>query len=205
MPELYFFFHIQFVLVETIQILDISPSQILSSKDQGGVMHMTFAKPPSPATEIGIRQFQPGDAAAFRRLNEEWITRFFRVEPKEEPVLADPQATILDLGGRIFFATAGERCVGCCALIRLSDKEFEVAKMAVEPSHQKAGIGRRLLQAAIEEGRNAGAQRLYLETNHVLTPAIRLYESLGFKHIDANRIIPSDYARADVYMELILV
>jgi putative acetyltransferase len=166
---------------------------------------MTFANQQSPPlTEIGIRQFLPGDAAAFRRLNEEWITRFFRIEPKEAPVLADPQTTILDAGGRIFFATASERCVGCCALIRLNDKEFEVAKMAVEPSYQGAGIGRRLLRRAIEEGRNAGTQRLYLETNHALTPAIRLYESVGFKHIPDNRIVPSQYARADVYMELIL-
>jgi GNAT superfamily N-acetyltransferase len=168
-------------------------------------MSMTFAKErPSPAAEIAIRQFQPGDAAAFRRLNEEWITRFFRIEPKEESVLADPQKTILGSSGRIFFATDGERCVGCCALIRLNDREFEVAKMAVEPSYQGAGIGRRLLLAAIAEGRNAGARRLYLETNHVLTPAIRLYESVGFKHIPADRIVPSQYARADVYMELIL-
>jgi putative acetyltransferase len=169
-------------------------------------MHMTLAKEQSlPAAKIGIRQFQPGDAAAFRRLNEEWITRYFRIEPKEELVLADPQKVILDSGGRIFFATAGERCIGCCGLIRLNEKEFEVAKMAVEPSYQGAGIGRRLLQAVIEEARRAGAHRLYLETNHVLTPAIRLYESLGFKHIDPSRIIPSAYARADVYMELLLV
>jgi putative acetyltransferase len=169
-------------------------------------MHMSFAKEqPARVAEIGVRRFQKGDAAAFRRLNEEWITRFFRIEPKEEAILADPQSTILDSGGRIFFATAGERCVGCCALIRIADQEFEVAKMAVEPSHQRAGIGRRLLVAAIEEGRKAGAHRLYLETNHVLTPAIRLYESVGFKHIDPNRIIPSQYTRADVYMELVLV
>jgi len=166
---------------------------------------MTFANQQSPPlTEIGIRQFLPGDAAAFRRLNEEWITRFFRIEPKEAPVLADPQTTILDAGGRIFFAIASERCVGCCALIRLNDKEFEVAKMAVEPLYRGAGIGRRLLHRAIEEGRNAGAQRLYLETNHALTPAIRLYESVGFKHIPDHRILPSQYARADVYMELIV-
>jgi hypothetical protein len=38
----------------------------------------------------------------------------------------------------------------------------------------------------------------------VLTPAIRLYESMGFKHLDADRIVPSAYARADVYMELTL-
>ena len=169
-------------------------------------MRMTFAKgQSSPVAEISIRQFQPGDAAAFRRLNEEWITRFFRIEPNEAPILADPQGTILDKGGRIFFATGGERCVGCCALVRMNDKEFEVAKMAVEPSYQRAGIGRRLLHAAIEEARTARAKRLYLETNHVLTPAIRLYESVGFKHIDPNRITPSPYARADVYMELVLV
>ena len=169
-------------------------------------MHMTLAKERSlPAAKIDIRQFQSGDADAFRRLNEEWITRYFRIEPKEELVLADPQKVILDSGGRIFFATAGERCIGCCGLIRLNEKEFEVAKMAVEPSYQGAGIGRRLLQAVIEEARRAGAHRLYLETNHVLTPAIRLYESLGFKHIDPSRIVPSAYARADVYMELLLV
>jgi putative acetyltransferase len=169
-------------------------------------MHMTLANERSIlATEIGIRQFQPGDAPAFRRLNEEWITRYFRIEPKEEIVLNDPQKAILDSGGRIFFATAGERCVGCCGLIRLNEKEFEVAKMAVDPSFQGAGIGRRLLQAVIDEARSAGAHRLYLETNHVLTPAICLYESLGFMHIDPSRIIPSAYARADVYMEFILV
>jgi GNAT superfamily N-acetyltransferase len=168
-------------------------------------MHMTLAQEQSlPAAKIGIRQFQPGDAAAFRRLNEEWITRYFRIEPKEELVLADPQKVILDSGGRIFFATAGERCIGCCGLIRLNEKEFEVAKMAVEPSYQGAGIGRRLLQAVIEEARRADAHRLYLETNHVLTPAIRLYQSLGFTHIDPSRIIPSAYARADVYLELLL-
>jgi ribosomal protein S18 acetylase RimI-like enzyme len=205
MSEFNFLFHIHFVSAETIRILDIFPALILSSNHPGGVVHMSFAREQSPLlAETGIRQFQPGDAAAFRRLNEEWITRLFRIEPKEAPILADPQATILDLGGRIFFATAGEQCIGCCALVRIADKEFEVAKMAVEPSYQRAGIGRRLLHAVIEEGRNAGAQRLYLETNHTLTPAIRLYESVGFNHIATNRIIPSPYARADVYMELIL-
>jgi putative acetyltransferase len=167
---------------------------------------VTFADRQSRvAAEIGIRQFQPKDAAAFRRLNEEWITRFFRVEAKEKLVLADPQGTILDRGGRILFATAGDRCIACCALIRMKEKEFEVAKMAVEPYYQGAGIGRRLLLATIDEGRSTGAERLYLETNHTLTPAIRLYESVGFKHIEADRIVPSPYERADVYMELMLV
>jgi putative acetyltransferase len=153
---------------------------------------------------VAIREFQVGDEIAFQRLNEEWITRYFRIETKEAEVLADPKRTILDAGGKIFFATVEKRCVGCCALRRLGDAEFEVAKMAVTPAFQGAGIGRKLLEAVIEAGRTMGARRLYLETNHTLTPAIRLYESVGFKHIPPERITPSVYARADVYMEMIL-
>jgi hypothetical protein len=47
-----------------------------------------------------------------------------------------------------------------------------------------------------------GAKRLYLETNSKLQSAIHVYESLGFKHLAPERVIPSPYARANVYMEL---
>lgn len=161
-------------------------------------------KPHAVESEVTIREFQPGDEVWFRRLNEEWIERYFRVEPKEAVILANPGGTILDAGGKIFFALVDEQRVGCCALRRMSDREFEVAKMAVTPEFQRAGIGRKLLRAVIEAGRASGARRLYLETNHILTPAIRLYESMGFRHLPPERIVRSEYARADVYMELFL-
>lgn len=161
-------------------------------------------QPTASATAVRIRQFQPGDEASFRILNEEWITRYFRLEPKDEEVLADPQGSILDAGGKILFAVLGDRCVGCCALIRVRDDEFEVAKMAVTPAHQGEGIGRKLLEAAIATARSAAARRLYLETNSKLDPAIRLYESVGFRHLAPDRITSSPYARANVYMEMIL-
>jgi hypothetical protein len=47
------------------------------------------------AVEVRIRHFQAGDEASFRSLNEEWISRYFRFEPKDEEVLADPQGNIL--------------------------------------------------------------------------------------------------------------
>jgi GNAT superfamily N-acetyltransferase len=161
-------------------------------------------KPRTHISEITLREFQPGDEVYFRKLNEEWIERYFRVEPKEAVILADPQGTILNTGGKIFFGVVDGRCVGCCALRRMSDTEFEVAKMAVTPAYQGAGIGRKLLQVVIEAGRASGARRLYLETNHKLQHAIRLYESMGFRHLSPDKIIPSPYARADVYMELLL-
>lgn len=149
-----------------------------------------------------IREFRPGDEAAFRRLNEEWIERYFALEPKDHISLADPQGTILDAGGRIFLAFEEGEPVGCCALLRMGAGEFEVAKMAVTEAAQGGGIGRRLLEKAIAEARAAGAQRLSLDTNHKLVAAIRLYESMGFRRIPPERIVPSPYARADTYMEL---
>jgi GNAT superfamily N-acetyltransferase len=157
-----------------------------------------------PKTEFTIREFRLGDEATFRRLNVEWITRYFAMEAKDEATFADPQRTIVDRGGRIFFAVQNGEPIGCCALLAMAPGEFEVAKMAVSEAFQGAGIGRRLLEWTIAAAHSAGAHRLYLETNHVLVPAIHLYESLGFRHLPPDRVVPSPYARSDVSMELLL-
>jgi putative acetyltransferase len=156
------------------------------------------------AQEVSIREFRPRDEISFRRLNEEWITRYFGIEARDKETLGNPQVSILARGGRIIFATVGDECVGCCALLRLKEDEFEIGKMAVTPACQGKGIGRKLLQAAIEIARAAGARRLYLETNHKLTPAMRVYEAAGFKPVPPERVVPSPYARADVYLEMML-
>ncbi|MEP6534090.1 MAG: GNAT family N-acetyltransferase [Bryobacteraceae bacterium] len=153
-------------------------------------------------TETTIREFQTGDESAFRILNEEWITRYFVMEAKDKASLADPYNTIVVKGGRIFFAISDDQPIGCCALLAMEPGEFEVAKMAVTETSQRTGIGRRLLEATIAEAHASGARRLYLETNRKLANAIRLYESVGFRHLPLERIVPSPYARADVYMEL---
>ncbi len=153
-------------------------------------------------SELRVREFVEGDEAAFRALNVEWIERYFKVEAKDEYVFADPQAKILAKGGRIFFTLRGEEIVGCCALLAMGPGEFEVGKMAVTPAAQGLGVGRFQMEAVIAAARAAGATRLYLETNHVLTPALRLYDSVGFMHVPTERLKPSPYARADVFMEM---
>ena len=154
--------------------------------------------------EIELREFQAGDVEAFRLLNEEWITRHFEMEPKDELTLRDPQRYILDKGSKIVFALRGSEALGCCALLRIEAGAFEVAKMAVTEAARGQGVGRRVLEFAIAVARASGASRLYLETNGKLQPAIRLYESVGFRHVPAERVVPSSYARVDVYMELLI-
>ncbi len=153
---------------------------------------------------VTVCEFQPGDEAAFRRLNEEWITRYFKLEPKDLQAFENPRETILDKGGRIFFAVRDEEPVGVCALVALRPGEFEIAKMGVTASAQGLGVGRVVLQSCIDAALAMGAKRLYLETNHTLLPAIHLYEAAGFTHLPKERVVASAYARADVFMEMVL-
>jgi GNAT superfamily N-acetyltransferase len=152
-------------------------------------------------SDVIVREFQPADAEAFFELNREWIQRHFWLEPADLEVLWHPQSAIIDPGGRILMAVRNGACVGCCALIAIGPGEYELAKMAVAPAERRHGIGRRLMAAAIALAERIGATRLYLETNHTLTGAIALYESMGFRHLPPERVTPSHYARADVFME----
>jgi ribosomal protein S18 acetylase RimI-like enzyme/DNA-binding MarR family transcriptional regulator len=150
------------------------------------------------APAVQILPFAPRYAADFKRLNLEWLRRYFRVEPIDEQVLSNP-LRIVRAGGAIFFARADNRIVGTCALIHEGAGRFELSKMAVTAGIQGLGIGRKLLAAAIEAFHARGGRELFLETNSVLKPAIGLYESVGFVH--ARSPAASIYDRADVYME----
>jgi N-acetylglutamate synthase-like GNAT family acetyltransferase len=99
-------------------------------------------------------------------------------------------------------AVAGEERIGCCALIFVRPGVFEVAKMAVAESYRGRGIGRRLLEYTIAQAKALGAHTLELASNDKLADAVHLYESLGFRHLPVERVEPSPYARANVFMEL---
>lgn len=157
----------------------------------------------SDSAAIEFRPFRAGDAEAFRALNEAWIQRHFGIEEKDRITLGDPEGKILAKGGHIFMAVDGETAVGCCALIFLRPGVFEAAKMTVAESYRGRGLGRKLMEYTIAQGKALGATSLYLETNDGLHDAIHLYEALGFRHLPPERVTPSPYARANVFMELV--
>jgi hypothetical protein len=57
------------------------------------------------------------------------------------------------------------------------------------------------MTTAIAKAERLGATRLYLESNAILPGAVALYEAMGFRHLPPERIKPSHYSRADVFME----
>ncbi len=159
---------------------------------------------------IEIRALLPGqDATAFRALNEEWITRYFTLEEKDREILGDPETHILEKGGHIFVVydlseAAGSEAIGCVALIPIAGGVYELSKMAIAPRLRGQGLGRRLLQYAIEQARLIGATSLFLGSSTRLENAVHLYESVGFRHVQPEALPPTPYTRANVFMQMML-
>ncbi|MCD8165408.1 MAG: hypothetical protein LUE93_04325 [Bacteroides sp.] len=53
--------------------------------------------------ELRIELYRPEYKKDFVRLNSAWIETFFHLESSDHIVLNDPEGTILDKGGQIFF------------------------------------------------------------------------------------------------------
>ncbi|WP_037914595.1 GNAT family N-acetyltransferase [Actinacidiphila yeochonensis] len=158
---------------------------------------------PAPAVVSPIAS--PSDAAAFRELNAEWISRLFTLQDWDRAVLEDPYGRVVEPGGDVLLARepGSAEVVGCVALLRYPDAVFELAKMAVAPAAQGRGIGRLLVAAAIDRSRALGAARLFLGTSGRLAAAVHLYEDAGFVRTTRDRIPVEGYpARADIFMEL---
>ena len=151
---------------------------------------------------ITIVTFRAELAPAFEALNRAWIERYFSVEPSDMKVLRHPENAIIKRGGQILFALDEGVAIGTVAAIPTGHDTYELAKMAVTDGYQGRGLGALLGRSLIDWAMSVNATMLHLETNNVLDTAIRLYERLGFVHASPPQ--PSEYARADVYMELVL-
>ena len=140
-------------------------------------------------------RFQP----VFKRLNVDWIEMNWQLEDSDRQALDDPDEYIIDRGGHIFLALDGDEVVGTCALLRVTENTYELAKMAVDVRTQGKGVGAALGTAVINKARSLRADKLYLESNTILEPAIRLYRRLGFEELVGE---PSPYERCNIQMLL---
>lgn len=151
--------------------------------------------------EVKIISYEPQYKEVFKTLNEEWIKTFFVMESSDYKLLDNPEEHIINKGGYIVFALLDGEAVGTCALVRAQEEPlaFELSKMAVSPKAQGKKIGYLLGNALVEKAKALKAEKVFLETNSILVPAIKLYEKLGFKHTE---ITNPGYDRVDVQMEL---
>lgn len=73
--------------------------------------------------------------------------------------------------------------VGCGALRTLAPRTGEIKRLWVSPAARGLGLGRRLLEALEQAGREREMRRMRLDTHRSLTEAQRLYLTSGYREI----------------------
>ena len=84
-------------------------------------------------------------------------------------------------GERIWIVEDGERIVGSLAIVKFSDKEAQLRWLLLHPEVRGHGIGRKLVEEALDFCRDAGYSSVFLWTVNTLPIAAKLYQSVGFE------------------------
>jgi len=130
-----------------------------------------------------VRLAHRDDADAIGRLLYAFNREFDEPAP-EPPVLAARIRQLLD-GGDTLVLLAGDGPDGLAVLrfraaIWSAGLECYLAELYVIPAKRGQGLGRDLMQTALREARNRGADTMDIGVDEPDLAARRLYESLGF-------------------------
>ena len=101
----------------------------------------------------------------------------------------------------IYFAKIGDEIVGTFAMIKVDNNTYEIAKMAVTEIYQNRGIGKMLMDIAIQKAKDMNLEKIILYSNTNLATAVNMYFKYGFRVIPKNDFHNN---RANIKMELIL-
>jgi len=89
--------------------------------------------------------------------------------------------------GSLLMATVAGDDAGCCALRALDSSDYanacEMKRLYVRPQYRGLGLGRKLVEAILDQARQTGFSCLLLDTLDDMEAARALYDELGFEEI----------------------
>ncbi|WND01361.1 GNAT family N-acetyltransferase [Temperatibacter marinus] len=92
----------------------------------------------------------------------------------------------------LLLAYQNKKPVGAVALLDHDPTICEMKRLWVKPNVQKSGIGKALSICIMNRAKNYGYHTMRLDSLKRLAPAVRLYQSLGFKECDPYNENPED-------------
>ena len=112
------------------------------------------------------------------------VLREYNLAPDPESTdadLKDIEQSYLKRGGAFYvLEDRPGSIIGAYGLYRIDEATCELRKMYLHRSFRGEGLGKLLLEDALEKARRMGFEKVTLETASVLTEAISLYRSYGF-------------------------
>ncbi|MDD7914152.1 GNAT family N-acetyltransferase [Polaribacter ponticola] len=148
--------------------------------------------------ELLIKSYEDKYHQQFKEISLNWLHAHNLYEKADDDLLDNPQK-FLDKGSFIFLAHFNSKIVGTISLVPVNDTTFEILKLGVVDGYKGLGIGNKLMQTCIDICKEKNIEILTLESSSKLESALKLYEKLGFKHVE---IVDVHFESADVKMEL---
>jgi GNAT superfamily N-acetyltransferase len=87
----------------------------------------------------------------------------------------------------IWIVECDGKIAGSIAIIDVSGSEAQLRWLLLDPGVRGFGLGRRLVEEAVEFSRSSGYSSVFLWTVDTLVPAATLYQSIGFKKTEEIR------------------
>lgn len=140
---------------------------------------------PDLKAEIVLRERRPGDLGwiveRHARLYAEeygWDARF---ETLVARIAAEMTAALDPARERCWVAERDGQRLGCVFLAKDDPDTARIRLLLVEPAARGAGLGRKLVEAAVAFARRAGYREVVLWTHRELHAARRIYAGAGFR------------------------
>lgn len=92
---------------------------------------------------------------------------------------------LVQRGVHFFVIRVDGEPAACGGIEFFGDEYAEVKRMYVRPAFRRQGLAKLVLDTLVEFAREQGIPLLRLETGSFMQPAVKLYESYGFRHIEA--------------------
>ncbi len=141
-----------------------------------------------PASAWTLRSdLRPGDLGELVRLHGTIYAREYGFDPTFEAYVAGPLAAVVNTltdRDRLWIAEGSEGIVGCVAIVGTSGHSAQLRWFLVVPSARRQGLGRALLQEAVEFCRGRTYESIFLWTVRALTAAAQLYQRFGFEKVE---------------------
>lgn len=154
---------------------------------------------------ISIRKIEPTDNLALAKIIRDALTEFKANKPGTV-YFDDSTDHLYELfqqeKGIYNVAIDNDQIVGGGGIVHttgLAMDTCELVKLYLSPAARGKGIGRALMQKCLEEAKNAGYKKVYLETMPELISAIPLYEQFGFTYL-TGALGNSGHSGCDIWM-----
>ncbi len=158
-----------------------------------------------PDDPIKIDFITPGDDKSIGRIIRDVGAEFGAVGegfgPGDAEVTAMSQHYIPADGACYRVARLNGLVVGGCGIAAFNREQgiCELRKLFILPEGRGFGIGRMLVEQCLDFAISSGYTECYLDSLHNMEAAIKLYEGLGFQHLNTP-MEGSPHNRCDVWM-----